>query len=143
VAIKTAAQAEAKYAANAGAAGPAWLAGINNTTVDVMGRAVAAIPAAIAGYTQSLQSGAYARAVQASGGTANWKTMSDAKSANYAVGVQAGLPKFNIAIGKILSAMPGILNGLPARGPVGSAQNYARSAAVGQALHAQKGAFKG
>ena len=141
--MKTAQQAAAKYQASAPGAGATWLQGIQGTTVDVMGRAVNAIPAAIQGYTQSLQSGAYARAVAASGGTANWKTKSEAKQQNYAVGINAGLPKFESAIGKIMQAMPGIVSSLGPRGPVGSAQNYARSAQVGQALHAQKGNFKG
>lgn len=141
--MKTAAQAAAKYQASSATGQATWLDGINNTTVDVMGRAVNAVPAAIAGYTQSLQSGAYARAVTASGGTANWKTKSQAKAANYGVGITAGLPKFESAIGKIMQAMPGIVNSLGPRGPVGSPQNYQRSAAVGQALHAQKGNFKG
>jgi hypothetical protein len=141
--MKTAAQAAAKYQASAGTAQQTWLAGIQGTTVDVMGRAVNAVPAAIAGYTQSLQSGAYARAVTASGGTANWKTKSEAKAANYGVGIQAGQQAFETAIGKILAAMPGILNGLQPRGPVGSPQNYARSQAVGTALHNAKGSFKG
>lgn len=141
--MKTAAQGSAKWVANAGAAAPAWLAGVQGTQVDVMARAVAAIPAAIAGYTQSLQSGAYARAVQASGGTANWKTQSEAKSANYGVGITAGTQRQAQSMQLLMNALPGIVAGLPARGPAGSAQNYARSAAVGQALHAQKGAFKG
>lgn len=141
--MKTAQQGSAKWVANAGAAGPAWLQGVENTTVDVMARAVAAIPAAIAGYTQSLQSGAYARAVQASGGTANWKQQSSAKSANYGVGITAGTSKQAASMQLLMNALPGIVNSLPARGPAGSAQNYARSAAVGQALHAQKGSFKG
>lgn len=141
--MKTPQQAAAKYAASAGTAQQTWLEGINGTTVDVMGRAVNQIPAAIAGYTQSLTSGAYARAVTASGGTANWKTKSAAKAQNYGVGIAAGQQKFDSAISKIMQAMPGIVNGLGARGPVGSPQNYARSAAVGQALHSQKGNFKG
>jgi hypothetical protein len=41
-----------------------------------------------------------------------------------------------------LNDLPGIVNGLQPRGPVGSGQNYARSAAVGQALHANKGKYK-
>lgn len=139
--MKTAAQGSAKWVANAGAAAPAWLAGIQNTQVDVMGKAVQAIPAAIAGYTASLQSGAYARAVQASGGTANWKTKSEQKAANYGVGISAGTAAQAQSMQLLMNALPGIVAGLPARGPVGSAQNYARSAAVGQALHAQKGSF--
>lgn len=141
--MKTAAQAAAKWEQNTAGSAAAWVSGVEGTTVDVMGRAVAAIPAAIQGYTQSLQSGAYAKAVQASGGTANWKSKVSAKSANFAVGVAAGKDKQAAAIGKIMQAMPGIVSSLPARGPAGSPQNYARSAAVGTALHARKGDFKG
>jgi len=141
--MKTAQQAAQKYQSSAPGAGATWLEGVQNTSVDVMGRAVNAVPAAIQGYTNSLQSGAYARAVAASGGTANWKAKAEAKQANYAVGITAGLPKFQSAIGKIMQDMPGIVNGLGPRGPVGSQQNYNRSAAVGQALHANKGKYKG
>jgi hypothetical protein len=141
--VKTAQQAAAKYQASIPAATANWIQGINNTTVDVMGRAVNAIPAAIQGYTQSLQSGAYARAVAASGGTGNWKTKSDQKQANYGTGINAGLQKFDSAISKLLADLPGIVGGLQPRGPVGSPQNYARSAAVGTALHNNKGKYKG
>ena len=141
--MKTAQQAAAKWAANTAGAQQTWLQGIQGTDVDVMGRAVQQTAAAIQGYTQSLSSGAYARAVQASGGTANWKTKSEAKAANFAVGVAAGQNKQASSMQKIMAAMPGIVSSLPARGPAGSAQNYQRSAAVGQALHSQKGNFKG
>ncbi len=141
--MKTAQQASAKYQASIPAATTNWIQGINNTTVDVMGRAVNAIPAAIQGYTQSLQSGAYARAVTASGGTANWKAKSDAKQTNFGTGINAGLPKFESAISKIINAEASINNTLGPRGPVGSPQNYLRSQQVGQALHALKGTLKG
>jgi hypothetical protein len=141
--VKSADAAHQKWLQNTAASAGAWVSGVEGTTVDVMGRAVAAIPAAIQGYTQSLQSGAYAKAVQASGGTANWKAKVSAKSANFAVGVNAGASKQQSAIGKIMQAMPGIVSSLQPRGPAGSPQNYARSAAVGTALHARKGDFKG
>lgn len=141
--MKTAAQAAAKWKQNTPAAAGAWSEAIQATTVDVMGRAVAQIPAAIAGYTQSLSSGAYAKAVQSSGGTANWKSKSEAKQGNFATGVNAGAAKQEAAIGKIMQAMPGIVSSLPARGPAGSEQNYQRSAGVGRALHGRKGDFKG
>lgn len=141
--MKTAQQAAAKYQASATTAQQTWLQGIQNTSVDVMGRAVNAIPAAIQGYTNSLQSGAYARAVQASGGTANWKTKSEAKAANYSVGITAGMQKFDSAITKILAAEATAVSQLGPRGPVGSAQNYQRSAQVGQYLHNLKGSLKG
>lgn len=141
--MKTAQQAAARWAANTAGAGATWLTGIQSTDVDVMGKAVAQGAAAVAGYTASITSGAYARAVQNSGGTANWKAKSEAKQANFAVGVAAGAQRQSNAIQKIMAAMPGIVNALPARGPAGSPQNYARSAAVGTALHNAKGSFKG
>lgn len=141
--MKTAQQGSAKWVTNTGGSAPAWLEGINNTTIDVMGRAIAAAPAAVAAYSQNLTSGAWARAIQNSGGTANWKSMADKKSANFATGVAAGADKQATALGKIMQDMPGIVNGLSARGPVGSAQNYQRSAQVGTALHNNKGKYKG
>ncbi len=141
--MKTAAQAVDRWKNGAATAQASWLTGVQGTTVDVMGRAVNAIPAAIQGYTQSLQSGAYARAVAASGGTANWKTKAEAKAGNYTTGINAGADKFSNAIGKIMQAMPGIVNSLPARGPAGSVQNEQRVVALTRALHAQKGSFKG
>ena len=141
--MKSAAQAVARWQAAAPAAGGTWLSGIQSTTVDVMGKAVNAIPAAIAGYTQSLTSGAYAKAVAASGGTENWKTKAEAKQGNYVTGINAGAPKFESAIGKIMQAMPGVVNSLPARGAVGSPQNEARALGLMRALHARKGDFKG
>ena len=56
--------------------------------------------------------------------------------------INAGFNKFQNSIGLIMNDMPGIVNSLGPRGPVGSAQNYQRSAAVGQALHANKGKYK-
>jgi hypothetical protein len=141
--MKSAQQAVDRWKAAAPAAGQSWLTGVQNTSVDVMGRAVNAIPAAIAGYTQSLQSGAYARAVAASGGTANWKSKAEAKQGNYVTGINAGSDAYASSIGKIMQAMPGIVNSLPARGPAGSAANEARVVALTRALHARKGDFKG
>lgn len=141
--MKTAAQASQRWQAGAAQGQQSWLTGIQGTTVDVMGRAVQAIPAAIQGYTASLSSGAYARAVAASGGTANWKQRSEAKASNYATGIAAGSSKYDSAIQKIMQAMPGIVNSLPARGPVGSPQNEQRVIALTRALHASKGSFKG
>lgn len=140
--MKTAAQAAAKWKTNAGAAQQTYIDGITATSVDVMGRAVAQSAVAAQAYVAVMTSGAYARAVQASGGTANWKAKSEAKAPNYLTGINAGADAQATAIAKILQDMPGIVNGLPARGPVGSAQNYQRSAAVGQALHANKGKYK-
>lgn len=141
--MKTAQQGAQKWVTNTGQSAQTWIDGINNTSVDVMGRAIAAAPSAVAAYTANLTSGAWARAIQNSGGTANWKSQADKKQSNFITGVSAGADKQATALGKIMQDMPGIVNGLGARGPVGSAQNYARSASVGQALHNNKGKYKG
>lgn len=141
--MKTAAQAAAKWKSNAGAAQQAFVDGVTGTTIDVMGRAVAQAPVAVQAYSNSLNTGAWARAIQQSGGTANWKAKTEAKAQNYSTGINAGADKQAASIQKIMQDMPGIVNGLSARGPVGSAQNYARSAAVGAALHNNKGKYKG
>lgn len=140
--MKTAAQGAAKYKASTGTAPATWLQGIQGTTVDVMQRAINAAPAAVTGYTQSLTSGAWARAIQQSGGTGNWKSKSEQKQGAYAAGLTNGADKLEVALGKILGDMPGIVASAGARGPTGSEQNYARSASVGRQLHANKGKYK-
>lgn len=108
-----------------------------------MGRAIAAAPAAVQAYTQSLTSGAWARAITASGGTANWKQKATAKASNYGTGIAAGADKFQASMAKLLPALESIVSSLPARGPAGSPQNKARIISLIDALHARKGDFKG
>lgn len=67
--------------------------GINNTTVDVAQRAIAQQGALLAGFTQAVTSGEWARRLAAVG-TAGWKAASVAKAANYGTGATAGLPKY-------------------------------------------------
>lgn len=133
----------AKWQTNAGSAAPAYEAGIQNTSVDVMGKAIAAGAAAVANYANAWSSGRVAAAINASGGTANWKAMSVAKSGNYATGINAGLPKFQRSMGVLLPAIEGIVQGLPARQPGNVAANIQRVSQLALALHARKGEFKG
>lgn len=133
----------AKWAQNAGSAAPAYEAGIDATTVDVVGRAIAAAPAAVANYASSITSGRWAAALNASGGTANWKAMSKAKSGNYSTGISAGTPKFQKSMGVLLPAIDQIVQGLPARQPGNVAANIQRVSQLALALHARKGEFKG
>ena len=141
--MKTAEQASARWKANAGAAAPAWVSGIQNTTVDVMGRAIAAAPVAAQNYQRVMTDGTYAKAVQASGGTANWKTKTEAKQGNYATGIAAGADKQLSAITKILAAESQIVSSLPARVPGNPQANLQRVAGVVLGLHARKGTLKG
>lgn len=70
-----------------------YVDGIRNTTVDVVGRAVAAQDRLLAGFNQVVQSGEWARRLTAVG-TSGWKTASEAKAQNYVTGATAGQSKF-------------------------------------------------
>ena len=127
----------------AGGAQQSYTDGINSTQIDVMGRAIAAAPAAVRNYADALNSGRYAAAVNASGGTANWKAMSAKKAGNYSSGVALGADKFSSAMAKLLPAIDGIVSSLPARQPGNVQANLQRVSGLALALHARKGEFKG
>ena len=67
--------------------------GINNTTTDVVGKAIASQAALLANFTNAVTSGEWARRLAAVG-TAGWKAAAIAKAANYANGATAGLPRY-------------------------------------------------
>lgn len=67
--------------------------GIQDTTIDVVGRALAQQGAMVAGFTQAVTSGEWARRIGAVG-TAGWKATSIAKAPNYATGASAGKPRY-------------------------------------------------
>ncbi len=81
--MKSPQQGSDRYRSGMGAAGPAYEQGVASTTIDVMGRAIAAGPVAVANYQQAWASGRVAAAINASGGTANWKSKTQQKSGNY------------------------------------------------------------
>jgi hypothetical protein len=141
--VKSAQQAFARYQAGTSGASDTWSQAIQDTQVDVMGRAVAAKGVAAQNYQRVMSDGSYEKAVQASGGTQNWKTQTEAKKANYAVGVAAGATKFESAIAKILAAEQRIVSGLPARVPGNPQANLARVQGVVMGLHSLKGQLKG
>ena len=141
---KTAAQAAQKWQTNAGGAAQTYESGIQNTSVDVMGRAISQAQAAVANYSQSITSGRWAAAINASGGTANWKAMAVAKSGNYATGIQAGASKYQAAASKLIPFIEQTVSSLPARQPGNVAANVQnRVLGLATALHNAKGQFKG
>lgn len=117
--------------------------GVSQTQVDVMGRAIAAAPAAVRNFTEAMTSGRYAAAVNASGGTANWKSQTVKKAANYGTGIAQGADKFQSSMSKLLPALDAIVSSLPARQPGNVQANLARVSTLALALHARKGDFKG
>ena len=140
---KSVQQVAQKWATNAGGAQQTYIDGVNSTQVDVMGKAIAAAPAAVRNYQDAIASGRWAAAINASGGTANWKTMTQKKAGNYGTGISAGTDKFTAAMSKLLPAIDGIVQSLPARQPGNVTANIQRVAQLATALHARKGEFKG
>lgn len=141
--MKSLDQAIARWQSGTSGAQQTWVDAIQNTNVDVMGRAIAAKGVAAANFQRVMSDGTYEKAVQASGGTANWKTKTEAKAANYSTGINAGKDKFASAMGKILAAEAQIVSGLPARVPGNPQANLARVQGVVMGLHARKGTLKG
>jgi len=68
--------------------------GVQGTSVDVVGKAIAQQGALLAGFTAAVTSGEWARRLAAVG-TSGWKTASVAKAANYTTGATAGKPKYD------------------------------------------------
>lgn len=136
--MKSPQQANARWTQAAPSATTAWTDGINSTTKDQAALAAAAQPAWLAGVQDAAANNRFANGVTRRG-TQYWKSQSAAKSQSYSLGYQAGSANQLSAITKILSAEGSIVAGLAPRGPVGSPQNYNRSAQVGQGLHQLKG----
>lgn len=130
--MATAADAAARWQQNFGAAGPRWAAGIQAVTVAPGQLAAAAVDRYISG----TQAGApkFARNV-AGVSLASWKDTSVSKGqGRLASGAQAGLSKYQQAIGRVLEAEKSIIGGLPPRGTV--EQNIQRSSEFQRQMHA-------
>lgn len=131
--LPTAADAAAKWQQRFGAAGPAWAAGIQSVTVAPGQAAAAAKDRYLAGVQANVNR--YAANVAAVP-LQTWKDVSVNKGqGRLASGAQAGLPKFQAAIARVLDAEKSIISGLPPRGSV--EQNIQRSAAFQLAMHQQ------
>ncbi len=92
--------------------------GIQATTVDVVGRAIAQQGALLAGFTAAVTSGEWARRLAAVG-TSGWKSASQAKAANYGTGATAGKPKYDSFASQaqpVWSQLSGAIDGMPSGG---------------------------
>lgn len=140
---KTVQQVVDKWATNAGNSQTAFTDGVQNTTVDVVGRAVAQEAALLANFTNSVTSGRWAAGLTASGGTANWKAKTVAKAQNYGTGITAAKGKFQSAMTKLLPYIQqgqAMIDAMPA-GNIGASK--ARATAWIDYMAAGKGQFKG
>lgn len=86
---KTLDQTVSNWQTGATGAQQKFVDGVEGTTVDVVGRAVAAQSALLQGFNESVTSGRWAAKLRAVG-TQGWKDKTTAKAANYGVGIQAG-----------------------------------------------------
>lgn len=129
--MPTAADAAQRWQTNFGAAGPRWAAGIQAVTTAPGIAAAAAQDRYLAGVTANV--GKYASKVAAVP-LQTWKDTSVSKGqGRLASGAQAGAPKFQQAIQRVLDAEKSIIAGLPPRGDINA--NIQRSSAFQLAMH--------
>ena len=91
--MPTAQQWADEWAAGVSGASQKYTQGIQDTTVDVVGRAIANQAALLANFQQAVTSGEWARRLAAVG-TGGWKAAAIAKAANYVTGAAAGKSRF-------------------------------------------------
>ena len=134
--LKSAQTAAQNWTASAPRAATAWADGIASTTKDQAALAVAAIPRMVQGFNEAANSGRIAAGLQR-GGTAYWKSQSQAKQQAFSLGIQNGANNYAAAAQKILAAEAQIVNSLGPRGDIMT--NLQRSQQFALSLHALKG----
>jgi hypothetical protein len=134
--VKDPSASSAKYSTNAQNAVAAYKAGVQSPKQSQSQAAIAAVGT----WQQSVSSAAAAAAFKnglTKSGDQGWMNGALNKGAGrYPQGVQLAAPKWQANTQPYLQTIAGL--NLPAKGIRGSAQNYARVQAVGQALHQQK-----
>lgn len=143
MAIPSAQTAADRWAAAAGQAGTRYAEGVQNTDIDVVGRAIASQNALLTGFADAVNSGLWARRLGAVG-TQGWKQAVAAKgAANYSTGVNAAKAKFTQKIAQVLQVEQGLqqqIQSMPSGTP---AANDARMLAWANGMRQAKasGAF--
>lgn len=140
--IKDAATAAANWTNRTTQSGQAWVDGLQRSTKPIVARAVSQAQVAKTNFSASIDSGRWARALEAVG-DAGIKSAAVAKQGNYATGVAAGTPKFQTFMTKLIQYEAA---GLPAiyGMPSGSTEaGVARASAWIRYMAAGKGSFKG
>lgn len=130
-------QVVSKWSANASGAQQAFVDGVKNTTVDPTALAAAAAPAAKAGYNAAIDSGLWARSLQAVG-KQGWQNATEAKAGNYGTGIAAGQEKYQRKMQTWLPIIQQV--GAAAKAMPGQTveQRIARSAYVARTLYNRK-----
>jgi hypothetical protein len=99
MAYKTLQETVANWQSGSQAKSGNYLSGVQATTVDVVGNAIAAQAAMVAGFSQAVSSGRWARNLSAVG-TQGWKTITASKAPNWLAGVTnpASVTKYQSAM---------------------------------------------
>ena len=126
-----------RWQAGASGAQQAFAEGVQNTNVDVVGRAIAAQGAMLAGVQEAVTSGRWARNLQRVG-TSGWKDRTIAKAANYGVGVAAGVDNYTQAMTTWLPRISQAATAAKAMPGATLQQRLARSTAFATALYNAK-----
>lgn len=134
---KTLQQTIAKWQANATGAEQAWVDGIQNTTEDPTALAAANAAGALAGYTAAINSGFWARQLQAAG-RAKWQGNSVAKRSNYSSGIAAGTSAYSQSMGTWLPIIDSVAQAARAMPGTTLAQRQARATYLSTQLYNRK-----
>lgn len=123
MAIPTAQVVADRWSAAASQGGQRYAEGVQNTDIDVVGRAIAALPQAAANYAQAISSGHTARRLAAVG-TQGWKAAVAAKgAANYSTGIAASKTKYQNRMQAVLTVEAGLqqqIRSMPSGSPAAS-----------------------
>jgi hypothetical protein len=124
----------------AGAATGKWATNLQNTQKDIVGRAIAAAPAAVANYSDAINSGRWAARLQAVGNS-GIKAAAAAKQGNFGTGVSQARDKYLAAAQKLYPYIAAGQTQIESM-PSGSiAASKARAMAWIDYMHAGKGSF--
>lgn len=126
-----------RWTGSAGMAAGRYQEGIQSTTVDPTALAVQAQAALLSNFTQAVQSGHWARRLQAVG-AAGWKQATLAKVGNYSTGFQAGSAKYQASMQTWLPIIQSAAAQVKSTPAVTFQDRLQRSVAFATALHNAK-----
>lgn len=143
MAIKSLQATVANWQAGTATGQQRYLDGVNNTDVDVVGRAISSQGALLQNFQNAVSSGLWARRLQAVG-TQGWKAAVAAKGGqNWTNGINAGVQKYNQKMQAVLQVEAGLQQQIDAMASGTPAANDQRMLAWSNGMRQAKanGAF--